>query len=314
MVSEGREWPFFQVRPELTAEERAVEERLRRDVGMLAEVIGVRNCGRPGALEAAARFIEDRLRGLGYEVGAQRYQVVGQEVRNIEVEILGRGWRRKRDILVLGAHYDSVDCTAANDNGSGVAGVLEAARRFAGKRFRRTMRLVFFVNEEPPFYKGKNMGSVRYARRCRERAERVVGMINLETIGCYYEGAGSQEYPAHKWINRARRWLPKEGNFVVFTGDLRSARLTHRLYRRFKRHARFRALWFPSPRAVMGPDMSDHWSFWQEGYRGVMVTDTAFMRYPFYHTAQDVPAKMNFPAMARVVDGVVEAVADLAGR
>lgn len=308
------EQAFYRVTPALSAGEAETCGRLRRDVEMLAEVIGVRNWHRHGGLEATARFIEDRLKALGYTPQAQRYTAMGKQVRNIEVEIPGRGWRRKRQILLLGAHYDSVDCPAANDNGSGVAGVLEAARRFAGKRFRRTVRLVFFVNEEPPFYKGKDMGSLRYARRCRDRRENIKGLINLETIGCYYQDAGSQDYPEHKWLNKARRWLPKAGNFVVFTGDFRSAGLMYRLYRRFKKHARFPALWFPAPRVVTGPDMSDHWSFWQVGYRGVMVTDTAFMRYPYYHKQQDLPVKMNFEAMARVVQGTVEAFADLAGR
>jgi Zn-dependent M28 family amino/carboxypeptidase len=308
------EHPFYEVSPPLTAREQQTRARLRRDVEMLSEVLGPRNWKHHGALEASARFIEDRLTSLGFSPTAQRYKVFGKEVRNIIAEIPGHHPRAGRDIFLLGAHYDSVECPAANDNASGVAGVLEAAHRFAGNSFRRTVRLVFFVNEEPPFYKGNDMGSLRYARLCRQNHERIRGLVNLETVGCYYAGEGSQHYPEHPWIDKARRFLPKQGNFVVFTGDFRSARLTFALYRRFKKHTRFPALWFPSPRSVMGPDMSDHWSFWQVGYPGVMVTDTAFMRYPHYHTQNDLPSKMNFDAMTRVTAATIESLADLAGR
>ena len=101
---------------------------------------------------------------------------------------------------------------------------------------------------------------------------------------------------------------------MVFTGNLKSWRLIWRTYRRFKRHARFPAMWLPSPEGIMGPDMSDQWSFWQQGYPALMVTDTAFLRYPYYHQQADLPANMNFDCMTRVVRGVIEAAADIAGR
>ncbi len=141
------------------------------------------------------------------------------------------------------------------------------------------MRLVFFVNEEPPFYKGEFMGSVRYARRCREREEKIIGLINLETIGCYYGNPGSQLYPDPR-LRRIKWLLPKAGNFVVFTGNFASWRLIRRTYVRFKKHVRFPAMWLPSPSSIMGPDMSDQWSFWQVGYPALMVTDMAFYDTP----------------------------------
>lgn len=293
--------------------ERAMCGRLRRHVEVLAEAIGERNTDRPGGLEAAARYIEDQLRENGYSPEVQIFRAGGQDVRNIEVEIPGRHKRKQKEILILGAHYDSVDCPAANDNGSGVAGLLEAAKMFAEKRFKRTVRLVFFVNEEPPYYKGNEMGSVRYARRCRARNERIIGLINLETIGCYYGNAGSQLYPDPR-LERIKWMLPKRGDFVVFTGNLASWQLIRRLYVRFKKHAKFPAMWLPSPASIKGPDMSDQWSFWQEGYPALMVTDTAFLRYPYYHKQRDLPENMNFECMTRVVNGVIEAAADMAGR
>jgi Zn-dependent M28 family amino/carboxypeptidase len=301
-----------------------MEARLRRHVEMLSEVIGIRNTQRPGGLEAAACYIEGHLRTLGYTVGRQEFTAGTRTVRNIDAQIPGT--RRPGEILLLGAHYDSVDCPAANDNGSGVAALLEAATQWAGgpsqeggeeirgrRSFARTLRLVFFVNEEPPFYKGPYMGSLRYARRCRANHENIVGLVNLETIGCYYQDPGSQRYPdpRFRWI----RWLlPSRGNFVVFTGNLASWKLALSTYRRFKRRARFPALCLPAPGSIPGPDMSDQWSFWQVGYPAIMVTDTAFLRYPYYHDPEDLPKHMNFPCMTRVVRGLLEAVADLAGQ
>lgn len=301
----------------LTPVESEISARLRRHVEILSEAIGIRNTDRPGGLEAAARYIEDHLRKHGFEPRAQVFRAGGIDVRNIDVEIPGSHSRKKSEVLLLGAHYDSVDCPAANDNASGVAGVLEAAAQLAGRQFKKTLRLVFFVNEEPPYYKGKFMGSVRYAQRCRERNEDIRGLINLETIGCYYGNPGSQLYPDPR-LEKIIRFIPglrrRIGNFVIFTGNFDSWRLIRSTYSSFKRHAKFPALWLPAPRHIMGPDMSDQWSFWQVGYPALMVTDTAFLRYPYYHHAEDLPKHMNFDCMARVVRGVIEATQDMAGR
>jgi len=305
------------LKPPPTPAEEAMCARLRRHVEILAEAIGERNTDRPGGLEAAARYIENHLQKCGFTPRAQTFKAGGQMVRNIDLEIPGTHARKNKEILLLGAHYDSVDCPAANDNASGVAGVLEAATQFTGKQFKRTVRLVLFVNEEPPYYKGPMMGSVRYAKRCRERNEKIVGLINLETIGCYFSNPDSQEFPDAR-LRTLARFHPvlrrRAGDFVVFTGNLASWRLIRRLYVRFKKHARFPALWLPAPDSIEGPGMSDNWSFWQVGYPALMVTDTAFLRYAHYHKKSDLPVNMNFDCMTRVVRGVLEATQDMAGR
>ena len=157
---------------------------------MLAGVIGERNVYRYGALEAAARYVEDAFRAAGYPPAAQEFTAHLRPVRNIEAEIIGS--RRPERIWILGGHYDSVmGSPGADDNASAVAGVLEAARLLAGSRPRDTIRFVTFVNEEPPFYKGPQMGSVVYAKRCRERGERIEGMVNLD----WHRGLNAQASP-----------------------------------------------------------------------------------------------------------------------
>ncbi|MGH8704069.1 MAG: M28 family peptidase, partial [Burkholderiales bacterium] len=166
----------------LSAEEQKLEVNLRSHVAAVAS--REHNMEHPAALEAAAREIERALERLGYPVSAQRFRASLGEARNIEVEIPGGA--RRQEIIVVGAHYDSVTgAPGANDNGSGVAALIELARLMRDAKPERTLRFVWFVNEEPPYYKGEDMGSRRYARRSRERSEQIVAMFSLETVGWY---------------------------------------------------------------------------------------------------------------------------------
>src|ERR687895_119644 len=171
-----------------------LQERLHAHVGMLASEIGERNVFRPHALEAAARYITEEWQSQGYAVTPQSYPVQGVSCANIEVSRMGRS--RPEQILLVGAHYDSVmGSPGANDNGSGVAAALELARLMRGVRKACALHFVWFVNEEPPFYRGEDMGSRRYVRTIGARGDRIAGMFSLETIGYYSDARGSQLYP-----------------------------------------------------------------------------------------------------------------------
>src|SRR6266567_5023608 len=187
---------------------KSIEHHLRSHVDMLAGVLGERNVpDHPGALEAAARYVENSLQSCGYEPEAQTFMVQDRSVRNIEAEVVGV--RKPRRTWIIGAHYDSITGSpAADDNASAVAGVLEVARLLRDSQPRDTVRFVAFVNEEPPYYKGPLMGSTVYARRCRERNEEIAGMINLEMIGYYRDERGSQTYPYPLNRGLLKRILP----------------------------------------------------------------------------------------------------------
>jgi len=290
-----------------------IERRIRRHVDMLAGVIGERNVlNHQGALEAAARYIEDTFRACGHTPVAQPFEAAGRPVRNIFAEL--RGERRPDKIWIIGAHYDSVDGSpAADDNASGIAAVLEVARALGELRFSDTVRFVAFVNEEPPFYKGDEMGSLVYARACRARSEQIAGMINLEMIGCYSDTPGSQAYPLTLDRGIVKKLLPRRGNFVAFVGNISSWKLTWRCRRLFKKSVQFPSFWVPAPKRVDGAGMSDHWSFWENGYPAVMVTDTAFYRYQHYHKSTDTPDQLDYPRMAKVVAGLAGMMRLLAG-
>lgn len=285
----------------------ALSAKLAEHVDVLARVIGDRNLStRYTALESAARYIESTFTQVGYQPSAQVYSVAGKDVRNIEVE--SRGTSMPGEIIVIGAHYDSVPgCPAANDNGSGVAGALELARYFRHLPMARTLRFVAFVNEEPPYFHTEQMGSLVYARRCRKSRENIVGMISLETIGYYTDQPGSQEYPA-----LLRPFFPSVGNFVALVGDRSSRRFVKQVRKLFQKHSNFPIQSAAAPGFIAGVGWSDHWSFSKAGYPALMVTDTAPFRYRWYHTPQDTPEKLDYEKMAQVVAGISSVVNDLA--
>jgi Zn-dependent M28 family amino/carboxypeptidase len=281
--------------------------RLRQHVDVLARAIGERNMWHYTRLQSAADYIELQLRNDGYVTRRQTYEVSRLPVSNVEGTSPGR--TRASEIVVLGAHYDSVTgCPGANDNATGVAAMLELARRFATKPQSRTMRFVAFVNEEPPFFMTGQMGSVVYATEARRRGDDITGMISLETIGYYSNAPGSQRYPG-----RIRMLYPDVGNFIGFVANIGSARLLMRARRAFRRRTRFPVQSAAVPAAIPGVGWSDHWAFWQAGYAAMMVTDTAPFRYPWYHTPEDTPDKIDYYRLAQVVDGLEHVAATLAG-
>jgi len=292
----------------LTGEERILRAALELHVRTLAETIGERNMYRYEALEATAEYIRGSFEQMGYEVRAQSFLAGTKAVRNIEAELAGAGERA--EIVLVGAHYDSViGSPGANDNASGVAALLELARMARSKPAPRTRRFVAFVNEEPPFFLGGSMGSRVYSRRAKERRERIVAMLSLETIGYFSDRPGSQAYPFP--INF---YYPKTGNFVGFVGNLASRGLVRRVIRVFRSRAAIASEGIAAPSVIPGIGWSDHWSFWQEGYPAVMVTDTALYRYPHYHAESDTADRLDYDRLVRVVSGLDVVIDDLAGR
>jgi hypothetical protein len=291
--------------PALEGADAELRETLRRDVTRLAVE---RNVRRFEALREAARWIEGEFRAAGHEVNRIGYDVEGRTCENLEVEIAGGA--AANEIVVVGAHYDSVvGCPGANDNATGTAAMLALARAFAGRRPARTLRFAAFVNEEPPHFQTARMGSWVYAKRCREREERIVAMLSLETMGFYRTEGGTQQYP---WP--LSLFYPSTGNFIGFVGNLSSASLVRTAVGSFRRHARFPSEGAALPGWFPGVGWSDHWAFWQEGFDAIMVTDTAPFRYPHYHTAEDTPDKVDFDRLARVVAGLSKVVEELTDR
>ena len=291
--------------PPLTNEQRTLAQELHSHVQMLAGQIGERNVFHHDRLVMAADYIRATLAGAGYEVRLQPYEVAGKICENIEAEV--RGKNRPDDIIVIGAHYDSVQGSpGANDNASGVAATLALARAFAEATPARTLRFVSFANEEPPLFQTEHMGSRVYAMRSRERGENIVLMLSLETIGYYSDEPGSQ-----RLLFPLNLIYPSTGNFIAFVSNVENGSLVRQLVGSFRQQARFPseggALWDLIP----GVGWSDHWAFWKEGYPAVMVTDTAPFRYPAYHSPADRPELVQYERMARVVSGLQAVIVEM---
>jgi Zn-dependent M28 family amino/carboxypeptidase len=151
------------------------------------------------------------------------------------------------------------------------------------------------------------MGSKVYATRARKRKENIIAMLSLETMGYYSEAPGSQQYPFPFSL-----FYPHTANFIGFVGNLRSRQLVRQSLDAFRRHTKFPSEGTAAPGWITGIGWSDHLSFWREGYKAIMVTDTALFRYQHYHTRQDTPEKIDYNRLARVTNGLADVVAELA--
>jgi Zn-dependent M28 family amino/carboxypeptidase len=292
---------------------RTLAERLRGHVTELAGAIGERNLVHPEQLKRAEHYLAAQLARAGHVVRWQTYVCRGHEVSNLEVEI--KGTTKPGEILVVGAHYDSINhrgvaSPGANDNASGTAAVLELARMLKDSAPGRTIRLVLFTNEEPPYFWTDEMGSLVYARACKQRGDAIYGMISVETIGYYRDEKGSQDYPPLAGVGRS-----DVGNFIAFVGPASNGGgdWVERCTAAFRAASEMPAEGAALPSLVPRINSSDHWSFWKQGWPALMVTDTAPYRYPYYHKAEDTPDKLDYERMARVVEGVAKTVLAVAG-
>jgi len=209
---------------------------------------------------------------------------------------------------LLGAHYDTVPgCPGANDNTSGVAALLELSRLFTSIEPALTVRFVAFVNEEPPYFLTGQQGSVVYAKAARQRGDDIRLMASIETIGWYNSEPGSQRYPP--LFNLI---YPNRADFIGFVSNFRSRPALRRLAAAFRANSDFPLQTAATFAFVPGVSWSDHRSFWRQGYRAVMITDTAFYRYRHYHQPSDTPDKLAYPELARVTAGLYAAFSELA--
>lgn len=266
--------------PPLTEEGRALAERLRGHVAALA------SSERNTDLERPARYIESQLG----DAESQYFESGGRKVRNIESSGKPFG-------IVVGAHYDTVPGSpGADDNASAVAVLIELAR------MKLPVRFVAFANEEMPYFQTGEMGSIAWAKK----GEKVLAMFSLEMLGYYRDAPGSQQYPAPLGL-----FYPNRGNFIAFVGDLGARALVRKAIGSFRKNAAFPSEGIAAPGFIPGVTWSDHWSFRRQGYAAIMVTDTAFYRYPHYHLPSDTPDKLDYERMARVTLGLAAMLREL---
>jgi len=275
---------------------------------MLADEIGARTFRDLDRMTKTADYISEQFTSFGYQVTRQPFLFNGNIYHNIIAELAGRS--SPETILIVGAHYDSVYTTpGADDNASGVAGLLCLAQALAGHLSEKTVRFVAFALEEWPVYRSRNMASYHYAQSLHEKNERVAGMICLEMIGFFCDREGCQRYP----FPFMKLTFPKTGNYIAMVGNRRSKLFTHHIAESFKKATDLPLITLNAPAIVIGIDFSDHWSFNKFGYQALMVTDTAFYRNPHYHKPSDVPDTLDYERMSEVVRGLTESIKEWGG-
>ena len=201
-----------------------------------------------------------------------------------------------KNILIIGAHYDTVPNTpGADDNASGVACLLELARECFDQETACTVRFVAFVNEEPPFFHTELMGSYVYAKACKDRQENIIGMISLEMLGFYSDQPDSQDFPPE-----IAKFYPNQGNFIGFVGNPKSQEFFYKVITLFRQTAQIPSEGLIASTLIPATDLSDQWSFWQMDYPAIMLTDTAFYRNRHYHTHRDTIEKLDFASMTKL--------------
>ena len=286
-------------------------ERLRNHVDRLAGLIGPRHLLRPKSFHAAAAYVEQELAKLGDSVQRENYFAWDHEVANVFIERPGSA--DPPEVIVVGAHYDTVGGTpGADDNASAVAMLIEVARLLEPMSCRRMVRYIAFACEEAPHFHLDSMGSKVHARACKKRGEQVKAMICLEMVGYYSDAPGSQRLPVDIpwWL----RWaFPRRGNFLAAVGNLRSVRTVWSFRRGFKKSSRFPLFSIALPERIHEIRLSDNSSFWDQGFPALMITDTSFLRNPHYHLETDAPETLDYDRLARATLGVAGGVARLAG-
>lgn len=280
-------------------------ESLKRHISMLSVTIGERNYLEYDNLQKAARYITSEFNEFGYMSTQQVFQIEGKKFANI---VARKSSSQSAETLVIGAHYDSAMGTpGADDNASGVAALLEIARYFQDKQVNINMEFVAFTNEEPPFFRSEDMGSKRYANEKKANSTKLFGMICLEMLGYYSGKKGSQQYP----IGLLKLFYPSTGNYIAFVSNSNSSGLKNLVVKGFKKNSKFKVRTLTAPSFVAGVDFSDHQSFWANGYKAIMVTDTAFYRNKNYHTTADTIDTLDFEKMSIVCEGVVRALEEI---
>jgi hypothetical protein len=277
-------------------EKQKVMDNLYRHVETLSVKIGERHLWKEESLQKAEEYIGSALSSYGYATGHQTYSCYGKSVSNLIAEKTGSD----PGTIVVGAHYDTVPGTpGADDNASGLAGLLELARLHQVIQGKKTIVFVAFVNEEPPCFGSVHMGSMVYANSLKEQRIPLEVMISIEMIG-YFRQERIQKYP----LPGMGFCYPKTGDYIGVVGNFRSSRYVSFIKKGIKKHSSIHARALTAPEFFGGINLSDNYSFWHHGYRAVMVTDTSFFRNMNYHLETDTIDTLNFDKMAEVVKGL----------
>ncbi len=293
--------PVFPLPEPTILTERASPEHLRRHVEQLSIRLPPRSHDADKLKHSADYIHQEFSRYKNARVSYQPFDVWGIGYHNILASFGPKEGKR----IIIGAHYDSHDgLPGADDNASGVAGLLELTRMLDGNALNRRVDLVAYALEEMPSFNTADMGSAHHVAQLKKEGVEVDLMISLEMIGYFDDTPGSQTYP----VPFLTHLYPDSGNFIAVVGNLAQISEVRRVKKAIMAVGDVPVESINAPALIPGIDFSDHLNFWYEGYPAVMITDTADNRNRAYHTPQDTPERLDYERMGSVVDGVFRVV------
>jgi Peptidase family M28/Bacterial PH domain len=278
--------------------------KLETHVRTLSQSFIPRDESHPENLDRCAAYIRQEFERVNARVSEQPFTVNGKTYRNV----IAHFGPETKEMVVVGAHYDTAGpLPGADDNASGVAGLLELARLLGNRQLPIRVELVAYTLEEPPFFRSEQMGSAMHANALKREGAVVRVMFSLEMIGYFSDARDSQRFPSSTFS----LFYPTEGNFISVVGKIDDGMLVRRIKKAMTGATILPVYSINAPRLIRGVDLSDHSSYWRAGYPAVMITDTAFYRNANYHTSDDTAEKLDYRRMGQAVEGVYAAVIDM---
>ncbi len=280
------------------------DSRIKTDLIAITKTEKSRNYKNIKTLNTVAAYINTELAKVCDSVNYQNYAVNNTQYKNV----IGSIGTEHSTRLIIGAHYDVAgDQEGADDNASGVVGLLELARLLSKEKLNYRIDFVAYTLEEPPFFRTEKMGSFIHAKSLYDNNIPVKGMICLESIGFFDDAPNSQEYP----IAGMEQLYGTKGNFITVVKSEKSGEFGTQLDSLMKKTALIHTKTFKGSSSVPGIDFSDHLNYWKFNYEAVMITNTAFYRNKNYHTAGDKLETINIEKLSLVISQVYETVKKL---
>ncbi len=296
--------PMFFSSPQKSKAPDVFPERLKTHVQKLSEEFSPRSYTDIENLDRTAAYIKHEFELAKGQVSEQPYKANGRSYRNV-IAMFGK---ESKERIVIGAHYDVCEpLPGADDNASGVAGLIELAHLLGKTELPMQVELVAYTLEEPPFFRTEAMGSSVHAASLKKQGVKIRAMFSLEMIGYFSDEPNSQSFPNPI----LRVFYPTRGNFISIVGNFGQIGLTRKIKRSMRAATDLPVYSINAPGWLPGIDFSDHLNYWKNDFPAVMVTDTSFYRNKNYHTAQDTMEKLDYNRMAQVVQAVHATILDL---
>lgn len=279
-------------------------DSLRTKVTHLVTAFPGRHFANEDALNAASEYIFSEFQRATEDVRYQEYAVGAKKYRNVVARI----GNPEKPVIVIGAHYDVCDALpGADDNASGVVGIIEALNQLKAYSGNYCLEFVAYTLEEPPYFGTKNMGSYVHAKQLVESGRKIAGMVSVEMIGYFSDEPDSQDYP----FGIMRWFYGDRGDYILLTKKCFNGKFVRQFARGFAHSKAIRTKKIGAPKSLTGIDFSDHRNYWLFNIDALMITDTSFYRNKNYHHPTDTPETLDYIRMARVVDALVASLMQL---